>query len=78
MDITPKLIEQTRRWLTRLIWDFHHDLTMSSKGDEAFEKWHEDKAKELLEYLTLSEVDRMESMRALKVGSTNKKRIGIV
>jgi len=51
---------------------------MSSKGDEAFEKWHEDKAKELLEYLTLSEVDRMESMRALKVGSTNKKRIGIV
>lgn len=74
MKITPKLTEQTRRWLTRTIWEFYHS-PMGSKSGEAFEQWHEDKAKELLEFLNMSETNRVLATEKLSVGSISEKRL---
>lgn len=75
--ITPKLIEQTRRFLTRTIWIFHHNY-MESKSGEAFEKWHEDKAEELLAFIFMSEKDRMEATKKLSVGSDSQRRLDAI
>ena len=77
MEVTPKLIEQTRRWLTRTIYIFHHS-PMSTLSGEKFEQWHEDKAKELLKFLNMPEADRAKATKELKVGSSNPERLRIV
>ena len=74
MEITPKLVEQTRRWLTRTIYKFHHS-SMSSLSGEDFEQWHEDKAKELLEFVNMPEAERAKATEELSVGSINKRRL---
>lgn len=74
LKITPKLTEQTRRWLTRTIWIFYHN-NMSLLSGEKFEQWHEDKAKELLEFLNMAELDRAKATEELHVSSSNKRRL---
>lgn len=76
MEITPKLVEQTRRWLARTIYTFYH-TNMRALSGEAFEQWHEDKAKELLEFLSMSEADRDVATKDLKVGSSNERRLSV-
>lgn len=75
--ITPKLIEQARRFLARTIWIFHHNC-MESKTGEAFEQWHEDKAKELLAFLNMSEKDRADATEKLSVSSSNQRRLDAI
>ena len=77
LSINPKLVEQTRRFLTRMIWIFHHSY-MEGKGGEVFEQWHEDKAQELLAFLNMSDGDRAEATRNLSVGSVNQKRLDAI
>jgi len=77
IKITPKLIEQTRRFLTRTIWIFHHNY-MEDKSGEAFEQWHEDKARELLAFLNMPEEDRAEATDRLSVSSSNQCRLDVV
>ena len=73
MEITPKLVEQTRRWLTRTIYEFHHS-PMGSLSGERFEKWHEDKARDLLIFVTMVEKKREVVTKELRVTSSNKDR----
>ncbi len=74
IEVTPKLVEQTRRWLTRTIWIFHHN-NMSLPSEEDFEQWHEDKARDLLTFLNLPEPDRAEATKKLHISSTNPERV---
>lgn len=74
IKITPKLIEQTRRFLTRTIWIFYHNC-MESKSGEVFEQWHEDQAKALLAFLNMSEKNRAEATDILSVSSSNQRRL---
>ena len=76
LKITPKLVEQTRRWLTRTIHEFHHS-PMVNRSDDSFEQWHEDKAKGLLEFLNMSEADKDIKTKEFRVGSSNPRRQNI-
>lgn len=76
MEITPQLVEQVRRWLTRTIYEFHH-TSMASLSGEAFEQWHEDKAKELLTFIGMSDADRAIATKELHVSSSNPRRTGV-
>lgn len=74
---TPKLVEQTRRWLTRTIYAFCHS-PMSTLSGEKFEQWHEDKAKELLAFLNMPEAERAKATEELHVSSSNQRRLDAV
>lgn len=73
IKVTPKLIEQTRRWLTRTIWIFYHE-NMGLMSGESFEQWHEDKARDLLTFLNMPEPERAAATEALHVSSSNPER----
>jgi len=77
MEITPKLTEQTRRWLTRTIYEFYLN-NPSGSGDEAYEQWHEDKAGKLLAFINMPESERIVATKELHVGSCNQTRINIL
>ena len=51
---------------------------MESKSGEAFEQWHEDKAKELLAFLNMSEEDKVEATSKLSVSSSNQRRLDAI
>lgn len=72
--ITPKLIEQTRRFLTRTISTFCHN-DMESKSGEEFEQWHEDKAVELLALIFMPEKNRAKATEMLSISSCSQRRL---
>jgi len=72
-ELNDKLIEQVRRWLTRTIYEFSH-TNMATRSGEAFEQWHEDKAKDLLTFVNMPEAERELATKELNVGSCNPRR----